>query len=113
MYLHRTGSPALKLIIACSDLLPTEVDINCGRASRAAPWPRLSSLLLSSLELSDTQVYEPQIRDLLVSQGDSIRASIPQEHDSCLGHWSRYLGIGAVSLISEGKAPIPCGKTYI
>jgi len=36
-----------------------------GRASGGGSTPKPSSLLLSSLELSDTQVYEPYIRALL------------------------------------------------
>ena len=41
-----------------------EGDPGCQGLGRAAP-PLLSSVLLSSLELRDTKVYEPQIRALL------------------------------------------------
>ena len=57
-----------------------------------------TALLLSSLELRDTQVYEPYIRALLATAGTSWREI--NVHDSvlrCVG-----IGAGAVGIRSWG-----------
>ena len=56
----------------------------------AKPSIFFSSLVLSSLELSDTTVYEPQIRALLGTAGGHLRGqgakpSIARERSMCSG----------------------------
>ena len=57
-----TRSNVSRTLITCADSLPVALQLARHRSDR----PSSSSVLLSSLELSDTTIYEPEIRALLV-----------------------------------------------
>ena len=77
---ERRGSEPFALYAPYTGLCSGDVIKHRGRSSRlhvpsrgcGTSLSRSSSLLLSSLELSDTQVYEPYIRDLLGTDSQQV-----------------------------------------